>query len=313
MVSRIPPASPASIMLTVSSSKILGKSRMALASVAPPSTFVRTPVRHFWKAGFSWLAPRISRHCTRGRPASIMTENWRKKIAMSLVATLPPPSLGSANSLPFSLIAPTIWMRSLRSCACSTCLFSATRSPLTVSPAAVLPVNVKTGMVPPAFPYLLTQTRSGGFAHHPGGTVDHFLQLVGIRRALERRFQRDLFGQVQGRERLVEGLHPELFLAGLHGGVDLVDLVFADEVADGRVGDKDLHRHTPPLSADLGQERLAHDAFQHQRQLRADLRLLVRGEDVDDAVDGRGSRVGVQRAEREVAGLGDAQRRFDRL
>ena len=61
---------------------------MALARVAPPSTVVRTPVRVFWKAGFSWLAARISRHCTRGRPASIMTENCRKKMAMSLVLTL---------------------------------------------------------------------------------------------------------------------------------------------------------------------------------------------------------------------------------
>ena len=61
---------------------------MALASVAPPSTVVRTPVKVFWKAGFSWLAARISRHCTRGRPASIMTENCRKKMAMSLVLTL---------------------------------------------------------------------------------------------------------------------------------------------------------------------------------------------------------------------------------
>ena len=41
--------------------------------------------------------------------------------------------------------------------------------------------------------------------------------------------------------------------------------------------------------------------------------LLVRREDVDDAVDRLRRRVGVQRAERQVAGLGDPQRRLDRL
>ena len=66
-----------------------------------------------------------------------------------------------------------------------------------------------------------------------------------------------------------------------------------------------------PLPSDLRQKALAHDAFQHQRQLRADLRLLVRRKDVDDTVDGRRRRVGVQRTERQVAGFCDAQRRLD--
>jgi hypothetical protein len=53
--------------------------------------------------------------------------------------------------------------------------------------------------------------------------------------------------------------------------------------------------------------------FEHERQLRPDLALLVRRENVDDAVDRLRRGVGVQRAEREVARLRDAQRRFDRL
>ena len=68
-----------------------------------------------------------------------------------------------------------------------------------------------------------------------------------------------------------------------------------------------------PLAAGLRQQRLADDPLEHERELRADLRLLVRREDVDDAVDGLRRRVGVQGAEGEVAGLGDAQRRLDRL
>ena len=62
----------------------------------------RTPFKARMKAWFSWLEPRISRHCTSGRPASIMTENWRKKIAMSLVLTFDDPNSGRANSFPFS-------------------------------------------------------------------------------------------------------------------------------------------------------------------------------------------------------------------
>ena len=133
-------------MLVVRSSKTTGYWRMALASVAPPSTVVRTPVRIFWKAWFSWLAARISRHCTSGRPASIMTENWRKKIAMSLVLTLPEPNVGMENSLPFSRIAPGV-MRSRRSACASDCLLAAIRSPEIFCPDASLPENVKTGMV----------------------------------------------------------------------------------------------------------------------------------------------------------------------
>ena len=146
MMSRIPPVSPASIMLVVKSSKIFGYCFIAFAKVAPPSTVVRTPVSVFWKAGFSWLAANISRHCTSGRPASIMTENCRKKMAMSLVFTLPLPKVGMTNSLPFSRMAPGV-MRSRRSCVVSTCLLTAVRSPLTFSPDAFLPENVKTGMV----------------------------------------------------------------------------------------------------------------------------------------------------------------------
>src|SRR5437762_2973394 len=271
---------------------------MALASVAPPSTVVLTPVRHFWKVMFSWLAAKISRHCTSGKPASIITENWRKKMAMSLVGTLPLPSVGRAISLPFSLMV-VGEMRSRRSCACSTCLFSATRSPETFSPAAVLPVNVKTGIsflpgqrFPPtdciSYPKKLALHRRccRRTRVQSSAAVDHFLQLVSQRGALNGLLQRDLLLEIERGQRLVESLHSELVLARLHGGINLVDLVFANQIADGRVGYHDLHGHHSALPAHFGQQRLAHDAFQHQRELSADLRLLVRGKYVNDAVDG---------------------------
>src|SRR5437764_13445618 len=199
---------------------------MALASVAPPSTVVLTPVRHFWKVMFSWLAAKISRHCTSGKPASIITENWRKKMAMSLVGTLPLPRVGRAISLPFSLMV-VGEMRSRRSCACKTCLFSATRSPETFSPAAVLPVNVKTGIsfLPghrfpmtdciscPKKILALHRRRRRRTRVQTGAAVDHFLQFVSQRRALNGLLQRDLLLVIQGGQRLVNSLHSKLVVA----------------------------------------------------------------------------------------------------
>ncbi len=76
-----------------------------------------------------------------------MTENCRKKMAISFVLTLPDPKVGSENSFPFSrMLAPVICSR--RSCMASTCLLVATRSPETFSPAVFFPENVKTGMFP---------------------------------------------------------------------------------------------------------------------------------------------------------------------
>src|SRR5215470_494708 len=76
-----------------------------------------------------------------------MTENWRKKMAMSLVLTLPDPNVGRENSLPFSRTAPGV-IRSRRNCCSRTSLLAADRSPETFSPDALFPENVKTGILP---------------------------------------------------------------------------------------------------------------------------------------------------------------------
>ena len=57
----------------------------------------------------------------------------------------------------------------------------------------------------------------------------------------------------------------------------------------------------------LGQQPLVDDGQQRAGQLDLDLGAAVGGEDVDDAVDGLGRVVGVQRGEDQVAGLGDGQ------
>src|SRR5215469_16503782 len=74
-----------------------------------------------------------------------MTENWRKKMAISLTATFPEPSLGRVNSLPFSLTALAV-IRSRRRRCCTWALLSATRSPEILFPWASVPLNVNTAI-----------------------------------------------------------------------------------------------------------------------------------------------------------------------
>ena len=70
---------------------------------------------------------------------------------------------------------------------------------------------------------------------------------------------------------------------------------------------------TRPRPSAVLHKRLAHDALQGARELLADLLLLVRREDVDDAVDGLRRVLGVQGGEDQVAGLGGGQRHLDGL
>ncbi len=68
-----------------------------------------------------------------------------------------------------------------------------------------------------------------------------------------------------------------------------------------------------PLPSALRDQALRDDRLEHAGELDADLLLLVRREDGDDAVDRLGRVERVQRREHQVAGLGGEQRRLDRL
>ena len=116
----------------------------------------------------------------------------------------------------------------------------------------------------------------------------------------------------QAREVGVHGLHPDR-AGGLDRGVDLVRLRLADQVADRRSRDQDLGRDHPAGPVRGRQQLLGDDPLQRDRELGSDLPLLLGREDVDDPVDRLGGRLGVQRGEDEVAGLGRGQRRGDRL
>ena len=90
-------------------------------------------------------------------------------------------------------------------------------------------------------------------------------------------------------------------------------LALADHVADGRSGHQHLGcRHATFAVLGLGQG-LTHHTLQCTSELNANLLLLVRREDVDDAVNGLGRVLGVQRGKYKVARFGRGQRNRDRF
>ena len=94
MVSRMPPISPARTSCTKRASKTLGCSASASAKVEPDSTLAFTV--HAARCGTSGLSawvPMMSSAWTSGRPASIITENWRVKTRMSFSWTPPTPGI----------------------------------------------------------------------------------------------------------------------------------------------------------------------------------------------------------------------------
>ncbi len=75
--------------------EVVERARMACAATPPgwsPPRTLRATLAGDARGGFfdSLCSARMLRHWTSGRPASIMVENWRVKIAISLSLTLPP-------------------------------------------------------------------------------------------------------------------------------------------------------------------------------------------------------------------------------
>ena len=70
---------------------------------------------------------------------------------------------------------------------------------------------------------------------------------------------------------------------------------------------------TRPRPSTRGNNVWQKDSFQHHRELRADLGLLVGRENVHDAVNRRNRRVGVQSGEGQVPRFCNPERRLDRL
>src|SRR5690606_617167 len=90
------------------------------------------------------------------------------------------------------------------------------------------------------------------------------------------------------------------------------DLVLTDEIGDARGDDEGLEPGDA-AAADAGEQLLGENADDRRGELRANLVLLVAGEDVDDAVDRAGGATGVERAEHDVARFGGGDGGLDRF
>ncbi len=132
----MPPASPAATMFVYRLSNARGWRFIASASDAPASTSSRVLRMTCAKYLCSSCLPRMSRHCTSGRPASIITENCRVKMARFLVgmprarATAGLAGAAVSRALIGSIFVTRICSR--RNCAIAPSTESAWRSPLTV-------------------------------------------------------------------------------------------------------------------------------------------------------------------------------------
>ena len=78
---------------------------------------------------------------------------------------------------------------------------------------------------------------------------------------------------------------------------------FADEVADSGVCHQNFHRLHAVRAVGSFHEGNRHHSLQGIGQTRADLRFVVRREDINDAVDGLRRRTRVQRCKHEVPGF----------
>src|SRR5262245_14349994 len=187
--------------------------------------------------------PRMSRHCTSGKPASIITENCRVKTARFFAATdLPLGALGAAAfaaSLTGLICVTRICSR--RNAATAPSIESATRSPVTVCPARVRPLYAKVAIycllhcstvLTTGCPCSRARTAEPRTRDHTDAAIDQVLQLVAVRRRHHCGLERDHSFLIERRQRLVHRLHAHLFLARLHGRIDLMNLVFADQIPD---------------------------------------------------------------------------------
>src|SRR5881409_2806835 len=256
----------------------------------------------------------MSRAWTSGRPALIIVANWRVNTTTSRVLTPRPNLMLSLNSLGAARTCTTT-MRFFRRCAMTSSRVGRSILSLTRSPLSVRAVYWKSGMAhslraPLAARRYLGSAGGGLSAGRDRLPVverrlaDHPQELVRRRRHPQAFVLGDLAAHVQLVQRIVERLHPVL-LARLHHGRDLLDLLVPDQRPDRGRHDEDLARHHPAAPLGLLQQGLRDDALEHEREVGADLRLLVRREHVDDAIDALHRRVGVQRGEGEVAGLRD--------
>ena len=133
-------------------------------------------------------------------------------------------------------------------------------------------------------------------------SVQNSLKILGVVGVCERDFQwKDAFRHFF-RQRLLHGAHADA-RSGLDERLYLVGLPLLDAVPHGRVGEEDL-RGDGSAAVGSRYELLRADADEDGGELDAYLLLLVRGKDVDDAVDRLRGVLRVERGEDEVPRFG---------
>ncbi len=103
---------------------------------------------------------------------------------------------------------------------------------------------------------------------------------------------------VERKERLVHCLHPGFRLPDLNLRIDLMNLIFPDQVPVCRVRDHNLKGQCPASAVHCRNQGLAHYPFQDETELCPHLRLLMSGENVHDSVDCLHARVRVKSSKR---------------
>ena len=75
--------------------------------------------------------------------------------------------------------------------------------------------------------------------------------------------ERDFLIEVERFEALIECLHARIAVIGieLHGGIDLVNFIFAYEVSDSVIGEHDFVSDAPSVPGGVWQELLTDDGF----------------------------------------------------
>ena len=128
----MPACSPAPTRLQKSASKYIGYLRNAAESDEPVSTSVLMSRRSLPTEGLAWPLPTMSKACSSGTPAFIITASWRVKIVMSASVIFLPPRCDTFFTL-------ETWMPWRRSVAMTTCSPPARTSPRTSLPPLSLP------------------------------------------------------------------------------------------------------------------------------------------------------------------------------
>src|SRR5579871_1466040 len=155
---------------------------------------------------------------------------------------------------------------------------------------------------------LLTWTVEGGYrpasVHwHQALLLESDAEVVRVRRRRQRVPQGDQTVLEQVEQRLVEGLHAVVLALGDDLLNRLLVIGLEDAVEDPSRHHHDFNRRHPALAVGTLEEALAHDAFQRGRQGEANLLLLERREEVDDAVDRFGGIGRVEGGQDKVARL----------